>query len=135
MAKGEQFLRIPYGSYAKEAEHLGKLRKRAATDFEFFKQEVSQYLAKTSDPKICEEMVNKSNISRPPKEYIEQQKKELGKWFVDYLEDNGWWIENDPTPMKMMIMNSFPRMPHPLTADNMQLMLLQMLKVMNQQIQ
>lgn len=134
MASGEQFLRIPYGSYAKEAKHLGKLRKRAGSDFEFFKQEVSQWIEKASDSTFREQMVQQCHTSRPPNEYIDQQKKELGEWFTDYLVDNGWWIENDPTPMKMMIMNSFPQLPHPLTADNAQLYFLRMLKVMNQQI-
>jgi hypothetical protein len=133
--KGEKFLRIPYGSYAKDAPFLGKLRKRARTDFMFFKEETEQWIDQMKEPAAREAAIKSLKESRPPQDYVDHQKKELGEWFADYLTDNGYMVENDPTPFKMMIMNAFPPLPKDPTADTLVLFMTKTLKVMNTHIQ
>lgn len=136
MNRGEMFLKLRYGKYENDKDYLGKLKKRAAADFTLFKEECSEWLTemKEGGREGRAEIVKQVLHARPPPEFIKQSKKELGEWFTDYLEDNGWWLENDPTAMKMMIMNAFPRLVRDLNADNIEVSTLLILKVMNQHI-
>lgn len=133
MKKGLPFLMLKYGKYENDKDFLGKLKKRAAKDFKHYQDECAKWLQEMRDagPEGREEMVKMMLNSRPSPDFIKQQKKELGEWFTDYLMDNGYWIENDPTPMKMMIMGAFPRLVRDINADNLEIGTLLMMKVMN----
>ena len=86
-------------------------------------------------PTWPEAAIKQMKESRPPQDYIDHQKKELGEWFADYVTDNGYMVESDPTPFKMMIMNAFPPLPKDPTADTLLLYMTKTLKVMNNHIQ
>ena len=92
MTAGQPFLKLPVGKYKDDADYLGKLKKRAVSEFAFQKKDVSEWTAKMNgmSREELQGMVEAWKASSPDEAYQKARAKELGEWFADYLLDNGW---------------------------------------------
>lgn len=134
---GEPFLRLHYGKYADDKDNLDVLREKAKSDFTYFKSSCTKWMGELQDPETRKNMVEMINASRATPAEIKDSDAELGAWFTDYLNANGYWTEDNPASMKQMIMAAFPPVNDGsgITAENLLPTLIKMLKVMNRQIE
>lgn len=133
MNRGEHFLRIHYGKYADDVKNLPMLRRRARLDFQYSKNAVTEYIGMMQDEEVRKKLVGQVNVSKASAAEVEESAAELGKWFTDYLTDNGYWVEDSPALMKQMIMRAFPKIQdgREVTPDSILPTFLGYLKLMN----
>lgn len=138
MNKGQPFLRIHYGKYANEKDRLELLQRQAKSDFLYYKQETTKWIAELADRAARVNMLAMFEVSRPKPEEVKESFDEFGQWFADYLKDSGYAVDvaTNPMVMKQMIMSAFPRIidGSEYTVDNMQPAMLKSLKAMNKLI-
>ena len=136
MTKGEPFLRLHYGKYEDDKDNLPILREKAKSDFTYFKESATKWIAELEDADARKSTVEMINASRATPAEIKESDAELSAWFTDYLNANGYWTEDNPATMKQMIMAAFPPINDGkgITSDNILPTLIKMLKFMNKQI-
>ena len=74
--------------------------------------------------------------SRVPVEVRTELAGDLGKWFMNYLSDAGYRVDDSPFVMKQMIMSAFPRIMkssdhNESTPDNIEQTVLNFVRVYN----
>ena len=116
MKRGDPFLVIPYKAYHEDKDRLREMKSQAKTDFQWLRQ---YYLDFLSDPayestESRQSLLGQFTASRPSVEEKAAMAKGLSTWFAEYLQDNGYWIDDSPILYKQMIMQAFP----PLLPEN-----------------
>eukprot|EP00937_MAST-01D_sp_MAST-1D-sp2_P006371 g6371.t1 len=139
LAKGETLPYVPYGSFADDKAHLGTLELRAHSDFKHMEQTYAKLLAQCPDPARCAELVKGYNSARTSAENQARAKEDLGRWVADYLTSAGYWVENQPTIFKQMVVAAFPPLREELDAgavshETFEPMILRFLRVMRMHI-
>ncbi len=136
MMKGKPFLRLHYGKYEDDKDNLPTLREKAKSDFTYFRGAATKWLAELEDADARKNMVEMFKVSRATPDEIKESNAELGAWFADYLNANGYWTDDNPAVMKQMIMAAFPPINDgEITADNLLPSLIKMLKFTNKLIE
>jgi len=112
--KGQPFLVIHAGKYEDDKSNLKELRKEALNDYKYKRALYSKYLHMVgTKSEISEDLsngltkINHSMESIDPDLAAEVQ-NEIGKWFVNYLDDAGYYPHTDTPMIKQMIMSAFP---------------------------
>lgn len=109
---GQPYLIIRPRAYADEKDELPLLRKRAKKDFLFHQQKTKEYLHYINKAKAENEissLCDRINMSMEgDAAEVEASQQELGKWFADYMSDNGYALQMDSTMIKQAIMTAFP---------------------------
>ncbi len=92
------------GTYAEDKVRLEEIRKQAKEDFTFYKQRSRIFFSKKNDPDM------KKLVENTTKSYsiMDSNHEELGKWFADYLKDNGYIGPASTQTVKLMITKAFP---------------------------
>lgn len=108
LESGKKFLVIPYNTYEQDKPMLSEFRKRARHDFEVVNQRLEKFLTLVHDPEVCSALIKQFEASTVPEEEMTHLKEDLGKWFADYMEDSGYFMDEVPILYKQMIMDAFP---------------------------
>ena len=114
--KGQPYLVIQAGKFKDDKHNLRKLRLEAMNDYKYNLALYGKYLEWINSgpleelPIICER-INHSTHSVDP-EQIAKVQKEIGKWFVAYLDDAGYHPHYATPMIKQMIMSAFPVISH-----------------------
>jgi len=132
LESGQKFLVIPYRTYEEDKPLLKDFRKMAGEDFKFIVGRMTEYLTRVQDPEYRTAIAKQFKVSQPPDEELEHLKSDLGRWFADYMEDNGYFMDEVPILYKQMIMRAFPPVntSGEMTADNMEQILINYIRVM-----
>lgn len=111
LKSGHHFLRVPIRPYDQDKEQLCEIKRHAKEDFRFYKDIMAGFLKSvdTSTTEKREAMVKAVNASHLDREQIEDQAKQLGQWFSEYVLDAGYRLDESPLIFKQMIMSAFPR--------------------------
>ena len=132
--------KLPYhrgSSYDDDKNYLDTLGIRAHSDFKHIQNIYAKLYSEIQDPAACEKYVAGFNSARTSPENQKQAREDLGKWFTDYLEDNGYWAENQQTMYKQMIVSAFPplvKKGEPVTVDNFENLILRFIKIMRMHV-
>ena len=101
-------------SYEDDKANMDQLRARAYQNFLYRREANDEILAnlrrpeKESDlPTICEQI---NTAMQSDSETANQTYDDLGKWFADYIRDNGYHAQTKPLLIKQYILSAFPRL-------------------------
>jgi hypothetical protein len=130
--EGKQPVHLKYGAY--DYKQLVMLKSRALVDFEHMKNIISDFLFMARNPDERKNLIAMVETSQKDKAWRKKQKEDCAKWFVDYLEDVGYSVEDNPTMIKMAITSLFPPILPPgskgkYTVDNIRPALLKAIKI------
>ena len=89
-------------TYEHDKKMLAQLKIQAAEDFAYLRHRSHKLLSEINNPET-KELVEKLNIA-----YSHETQDDLGKWFAEYLNDNGYVGPGIAQTMKLMIMKAFP---------------------------
>ena len=110
MRKGLPILHPDIPTYADDEHRLEELRSYALKDFKSVTISIAENLNELGDS--CEKRVEMCEMYLKTREenveHNEKKKTQMGEWFTDYLDANGYWMGDHPTLLKQMIMSAFP---------------------------
>jgi hypothetical protein len=137
--KGDPAIIAKVSPYEEDKERFDEMRQQALETFGYRKARHDRILAALGDPKHKEdvdtfiEQMNTAIINVDP-ELKKEVHDDLGKWFADYLEDNGYAAHAQSLVIKQMIASAFPTITHDegLTEDNIEEIYLRARRVTNQ---
>lgn len=92
MRKGQPFLVIPIRSYEEDKQKgLSELKAQSKADFIALRDHMAEIIEdQLSTPEEREILLGQLNHSQCTPEQEAELKDGLGKWFVDYVDDNGY---------------------------------------------
>lgn len=100
-------------SYKEDKKKIDEIRSQALRTFEFRKEADTEILALLANhenreeelPDLCE----KINLAlQTDSDTTNEAYQEIGKWFADYIRDNGYHAQTHPSEVKQMIVTAFP---------------------------
>ena len=101
-------------SYEDDKTDMDQLRARAYENFLFRREANDEILASLKRPEkeadlttICEQI---NTAMQSDSETANQTYDDLGKWFADYIRDNGYHAQTKPLLIKQYIVSAFPRL-------------------------
>merc|ERR1711862_897476 len=133
---------LPYvishaGNYEDDKKNLKTLRKRAVIAYRHRLKEMKDALQVINEGnnEDVQKMCNEFNTSAQTvnQELASEVKEEIGKWFVDYLDDVGYSPHLNTQILKQMIMTAFPVImkEKPLNPKNIEEAVLNYARVLN----
>jgi hypothetical protein len=106
---GMQFLRMPVVEYSADKENMRMLKRHAREDFLYHRITMTNILNELQAPGGIEKNVELFKKVQPPEEHRNADADAMGKWFTEYMKDNGYFIDGGfPAIYKQMIMHAFP---------------------------
>lgn len=132
--KGLPMLRIPIKPYEEDKPNLRLLKVHAKEDFTYHRFIMHDILADIETPEGRKKSIETLNKVIPSKEDRHMDAQDMGKWFADYMEDNGYFLDGGWPPVyKQMIMQSFPAINTggEITEDNVEQTMVRTLANMN----
>merc|ERR1711871_1156587 len=134
MTEGKHWEALSYGKYATDKPYMPALKKRAHHDLDFFQDYCKQFLdGLASGKEDRQEVFDAFQKSKTEGTAAAKAKKELGEWFADYLVDNGYMPDDNPTLFKQLIASAFPPLLEggieKFTPDHFEIVMLRFLKL------
>ena len=90
---GMPFLRVPVLAYASDKNNLKALKRHAREDFEYHSVTMHNILASLHEPGGIQKNVDLFHKVQPPLEQRQEDANEMGKWFKDYMFENGYFFD------------------------------------------
>ncbi len=117
----QPYLVMPVHSYEEERDELQELRKRAKEDFIFRQRKTNEYLSNYNSLSaserhdFCDRYNRSSKVTNS--EETDAANAAMGKWFADYIVDNGYAVSFVWTKLYSTIIN-FAHLTHSTSNGN-----------------